>query len=748
MSYQVLARKWRPKSFSEVVGQEHVLKILSNALSLGRVHHAYLFSGTRGVGKTSIARLLAKGLNCETGITATPCGVCDNCRDIEQGRFVDLLEIDAASRTKVEDTREILDNIQYLPTKGRFKVYLIDEVHMLSRSSFNALLKTLEEPPEHVKFLLATTDPQKLPITILSRCLHLHLNVLDTALISKQLDHILQLEQISHAPKAIGLLAKAANGSMRDALSLTDQAIALGNGMVDAESVAVMLGTLDKSIPFSLVETLHHGDGNALMQQIEAAAMQGADWDNLLAETITLLHQIALLQVVPTALGDYTDNEERIRFLAQYMAPNDVQLFYQILLMGRKELAFAPDKKIGVEMSFLRALAFMPKAVDAVVPPTVLQPQSQTQTQHQAQAQARVQTNVSKQAEGNKSVNSQTQISHAIPAQAIKAPQVSQLEYNAVNHSEQAKSPELGEQQIFSSPLSEPEQSQNSSKPVSDKSPVTSPKVEKMAKSGNDDLAIPDDVSTVTKSILEMRMQLMKEEQNPKKSKTVEAKVAQPKSPVINASLERIKQNSVPVESINTDNGDSHIDNDSDSDNGNDEEEITAENYQWQASGLIPMKEEIVVDTKAFRESLNGEKTPEMTKKLIEEMAQKDAWCAEIEQLDLSPLIKQIFVNSAVEQTDNETIVLHLRSNVKHLINSVSNVIKVKKALCKHRNQELDVNIIIDDDLNYKTPIEMREELYQEKLAQAKITIAEDPKVATICRYFDAKIDEASVRPV
>ena len=320
MSYQVLARKWRPKSFSEVVGQQHVLKILSNALSLGRVHHAYLFSGTRGVGKTSIARLLAKGLNCESGITATPCGVCDNCLEIEQGRFVDLLEIDAASRTKVEDTREILDNIQYLPTKGRFKVYLIDEVHMLSRSSFNALLKTLEEPPEHVKFLLATTDPQKLPITILSRCLHLHLNVLDTSIIGEQLNHILQLEHIESEPKAIQLLAKAANGSMRDALSLTDQAIALGNGKVDAFSVAAMLGTLDKGIPFALVNALYQGDGNALMQQIAAAAIQGADWDNLLAESIALLHQIALLQVVPTALGDYADHEEQLRFLAQYMA--------------------------------------------------------------------------------------------------------------------------------------------------------------------------------------------------------------------------------------------------------------------------------------------------------------------------------------------------------------------------------------------------------------------------------------------
>ncbi|MCO6560408.1 MAG: DNA polymerase III subunit gamma/tau [Gilliamella sp.] len=731
MSYQVLARKWRPKSFSEVVGQQHVLKILSNALSLGRVHHAYLFSGTRGVGKTSIARLLAKGLNCETGITATPCGVCDNCRDIEQGRFVDLLEIDAASRTKVEDTREILDNIQYLPTKGRFKVYLIDEVHMLSRSSFNALLKTLEEPPEHVKFLLATTDPQKLPITILSRCLHLHLNVLDTTLIGQQLEHILKLEQISSDPKAIGLLAKAANGSMRDALSLTDQAIALGNGKVDAESVSVMLGTLDKSVPFAIVEALHNSDGNALMQQIEAAAIQGADWDNLLAETITLLHQIALLQVVPTALGDYTDNEERIRFLAQYMAPNDVQLFYQILLMGRKELSFSPDKKIGVEMSFLRALAFMPKVVDAVTPPVMassvsVQGNKQTQTKEppntQLQSQAVMHANVSRQAEANNQAVNQTKKQSRIQQSDPILATVSQ----PVNHTEQ-NTP----QPVVSSPLTN-EQSQhhdlNDLTVLSSKTASTS-----KAKPVTADLTIPDDVSSVTKSVLEMRMQLMKEEQNPKKSESVDAN--QPQNLIINKSLTRIKQSVVSVNNIDN------------NDNGNSKEEITAENYRWQASGLIAMKEELLVDTKAFRESLNGDKTPEMTKKLITEMAQKDAWCAEIEQLDLPPLIKQIVVNSAFEQVDSGTIVLHLRSTVKHLINSVSNVIKVKKALCKHRNQELDVDIIIDD-VNYKTPVEMREELYQEKLAQAKIAITEDSKVATICRYFDAKIDEASIRPV
>ena len=688
MSYQVLARKWRPKSFSEVVGQQHVLKILSNALSLGRVHHAYLFSGTRGVGKTSIARLLAKGLNCESGITATPCGVCDNCREIEQGRFVDLLEIDAASRTKVEDTREILDNIQYLPSKGRFKVYLIDEVHMLSRSSFNALLKTLEEPPEHVKFLLATTDPQKLPITILSRCLHLHLNVLDTSLIAEQLKHILQLEQIESEPRAIQLLAKAANGSMRDALSLTDQAIALGNGKIDAASVASMLGTLDKAIPFSLINALYQNDGNTLMQQIEAAALQGADWDNLLAESIALLHQIALLQVVPTALGDYTDNEEQLRFLAQYMAPNDVQLFYQILLMGRKELAFAPDKKMGVEMSFLRALAFMPKNVDAIMPPA---------------ATATIPTTPTKKTESP--IRTQ-------PAQVVTT---SSQNVNEAEPVQQTVKSAIENQQLNDSTIVRPA--------TSDENTVSQPEI-----------SLPDDASSITKNILEMRMQLMKEEQKPKKPELVD--YHQPSNSLINSKRDDVQQLA-------------KLGNDSEkSDEEVEQEEITAENYQWQACGIVETKNEPALDAKTLCDSFKVDKTPEMVKKLIVEMAEKDAWCAEIEQLELAPLIKQIAINSYPELIDDNHIILHTRSAVEHLAKSSANCIKLRTALSNYRQKTLNLEVVIDDNKANKTPLEMREDLYQQKLEQAKLTIHQDPKVETICQYFDAKIDESSIRPV
>ncbi len=356
MSYQVLARKWRPQRFSEVVGQQHVLSALENGLREGRLHHAYLFSGTRGVGKTSIARLFAKGLNCETGITATPCGECANCKAIEEGRFIDLIEIDAASRTKVEDTRELLDNVQYKPTVGRFKVYLIDEVHMLSRHSFNALLKTLEEPPEYVKFLLATTDPQKLPITILSRCMQFHLRALDQTQIAHHLEFILKEEQIPYETAAIEKLAKAAEGSIRDSLSLTDQAIAVSNANITLEAVRQMLGLLDDHQPIELVSALANADGERAMAVIQNVAEKGVEWTQLLNDLAETLHNIAMLQLLKSA-----EKDSPLHFLANTIAPEDVQFFYQVILAGKKELPFAPEQRAGVEMTILRALAFHPK---------------------------------------------------------------------------------------------------------------------------------------------------------------------------------------------------------------------------------------------------------------------------------------------------------------------------------------------------------------------------------------------------
>jgi DNA polymerase-3 subunit gamma/tau len=367
MSYIVLARKWRPKRFAEMVGQEHVLRALGNALDSGKVHHAFLFTGTRGVGKTTIARILAKSLNCETaGVSSNPCGVCAACREIDEGRFVDLIEVDAASRTKVDDTREMLDNVQYAPSRGRFKVYLIDEVHMLSNHSFNALLKTLEEPPPHVKFLLATTDPQKLPVTVLSRCLQFSLKRLPAALIGARLKFIAGAEHLEFEPAAVALLARAAEGSMRDALSLLDQLIAFGGGTLNEVNTRAMLGTIDRGHVGRLIDALARADGPALLAEVRELDRDVPDYDRALVELAAFLQRIAIVQIVPeAALQDEEFDADSLTRLAQAISPEDVQLYYQIALGGRRDLAMAPEPRLGFEMTLLRMLAFRPDAAAA-----------------------------------------------------------------------------------------------------------------------------------------------------------------------------------------------------------------------------------------------------------------------------------------------------------------------------------------------------------------------------------------------
>ena len=358
MSYLVLARKWRPRRFSELVGQEHVVRALSNALETGKVHHAFLFTGTRGVGKTTIARIFAKSLNCERGTSAEPCGECAACRDIDAGRYVDLLEIDAASNTGVDDVRELIDNAQYMPSRGKTKVYLIDEVHMLSKSAFNALLKTLEEPPEHVKFLLATTDPQKLPVTVLSRCLQFNLRRLDEAQIGGQITRILAAEGIEAEPGAVTLLARAADGSLRDGLSLLDQAIAYTGGQLGEEAVNAMLGTVDRAQIGALLEALAGSDGAALMARIEELAAYSPDFGHVLEDLATALHQVQLQQLVPGAAAPA--GKVDVTGLAARLSPDLVQLWYQMAVTGRRDLGLAPSPRTGFEMSLLRMLAFRP----------------------------------------------------------------------------------------------------------------------------------------------------------------------------------------------------------------------------------------------------------------------------------------------------------------------------------------------------------------------------------------------------
>ena len=366
MSYQVLARKWRPNTFAEMAGQEHVLQALINALDSDRLHHAYLFTGTRGVGKTTIARILAKCLNCEEGVTSTPCGVCNSCQEIAAGKFIDLIEVDAASRTGVDDMRELLDNVQYAPAKGRFKIYLIDEVHMLSKQSFAALLKTLEEPPSHVKFLFATTDPEKLPITVLSRCLQFNLKNLSAERITQHLQFVLEQEKLQFEEPALWALARAADGSMRDALSLTDQAIGHGGGKITEPDVNAMLGTIGRGYAMEICKTLTQGQGSAVLAAVSKMAELSPDYDMVLADMLSIWHQVAILQTVPEALDKGVEHYSEMLALASEVSQEDIQLFYQVCLLGRKDLSLAPDLKSGFEMVVLRALAFRPDTLPPV----------------------------------------------------------------------------------------------------------------------------------------------------------------------------------------------------------------------------------------------------------------------------------------------------------------------------------------------------------------------------------------------
>ncbi|MFM1570551.1 MAG: DNA polymerase III subunit gamma/tau [Porticoccaceae bacterium] len=379
MSYQVLARKWRPKSFSETAGQEHVLQALINALDNDRLHHAYLFTGTRGVGKTTIARILSKCLNCEKGVSSVPCGECSSCNEIDEGRFIDLIEVDAASRTGVDDMRDLLDNVQYAPSRGRYKIYLIDEVHMLSKSSFAALLKTLEEPPPHVKFLFATTDPQKLPITVLSRCLQFNLKNLSPARIAEHLQFVLGEEKVPFDEGGIWAIGRAADGSMRDALSLTDQAIGHGGGNINEADVSAMLGTIERRFVVNICQALASQSGVALLASIAEMAEQSPDYEAAMADILSIWHQVAILQTVPEALDKGLSHFVELVALADTVSREDVQLFYQICLLGRKDLYMAPDQRSGFEMTMLRALAFRPATSGRPVvisspPPEVVPP--------------------------------------------------------------------------------------------------------------------------------------------------------------------------------------------------------------------------------------------------------------------------------------------------------------------------------------------------------------------------------------
>ncbi len=634
----MLARKWRPQSFADVIGQNHVLTALKNGLSLGRLHHAYLFSGTRGVGKTTIARLLAKGLNCETGITAIPCAKCDSCREIEHGCFVDLIEIDAASRTKVEDTRDLIDNVQYMPARGRFKVYLIDEVHMLSRHSFNALLKTLEEPPSYVKFLLATTDPQKLPVTILSRCLQFHLKALDVELISNQLDYILQQEHIRSEPRALQLLSRAADGSMRDALSLADQAIAMGQGVVSSSIVSQMLGNLDDDHhPVGLIKALVDGSIEKMITLLNKAASYGVEWDALLVEMLRLLHRIAMLQVLPSLMSDEEEAHTPLLLeLARITHPADIQLYYQTLLMGRKDLSLAPNLRMGVEMTLLRALVFHPQTeiMEPIVPSTV-----------------------------NSQAAGQPDPLHVNSGVALLPPE-------------------------STGPLATVQSS------------------------------LPS--NTTGRQLLQARTQLLRQETNVQKKNKLVACLTRP----VNSTLKHLT-------CVTKHTQDTIV--------------KKEEAYRWKAQTDFKATSK-ATRSKFWDAALKHEKNTELVECLMEEAKQRDTWTAEIAMLKLPKLVQQLALN-AWKETTKQGVCLHLRSNQRHLDSAAARQ-ALGAAMSDVSGNKVELTIIEDDNTSVLTPLEWQQAIYEEKLMRARQSIIKDTHVQTICRLFDADLDEESIRPV
>ncbi|VTP77435.1 DNA polymerase III subunit gamma/tau [Haemophilus influenzae] len=688
MSYQVLARKWRPKTFADVVGQEHIITALANGLKDNRLHHAYLFSGTRGVGKTSIARLFAKGLNCVHGVTATPCGECENCKAIEQGNFIDLIEIDAASRTKVEDTRELLDNVQYKPVVGRFKVYLIDEVHMLSRHSFNALLKTLEEPPEYVKFLLATTDPQKLPVTILSRCLQFHLKALDETQISLHLAHILTQENIPFEEPALVKLAKAAQGSIRDSLSLTDQAIAMGDRQVTNNVVSNMLGLLDDNYSVDILYALHQGNGELLMRTLQRVADAAGDWDKLLGECAEKLHQIALMQLLPQKSSD---NNEHFSFLAKHISPEDVQFFYQVIISGRKDLSNAPNRRIGAEMTLLRALAFHPKFLTAVpkanttITPPPSTPSAVENTGNYVDVPVLSQSIKSaySQAKPNK-----TSIPNLASLSAL----------DALEHLTQLENQERQEHKAES-------------------------------------------LAAVSETLHHIQ-ELDEEKSHKKMTALLVREMTEPKPKHIEKPTSPPNAAQAPQENSTEENS-----SDDNAEVAQDEQEIlSADTYRWEWSNPELAKADTGVRPSDIKQAILKDITPELRLTIITQTQQQDEWADIVERSGVTGFSKELALNCFLQNKTDDEINLGLHSEKSHLRQdrSIKNLVE---ALSKLQGKDIRLTINLDDS-NVTTPIEYRRNIYQALREKAQNELQKDSKLQILLNEFDAKLDVESIRPV
>ena len=746
MSYQVLARKWRPSKFSELVGQEHVVTAISNALDNNRLHHAYLFTGTRGVGKTTIARIFAKSLNCESGLSANPCGQCGTCKDIEQGRFVDLLEIDAASRTKVDDTRELLDNVQYRPTQGDYKVYLIDEVHMLSKHSFNALLKTLEEPPPHVKFLLATTDPQKLPVTILSRCLQFNLKALSREQIQQQLSYVLTQEQINHEPAALAQLARAANGSMRDALSLTDQAIAQGNNQISASIVTDMLGLMDKNQILKMLHSLIEGHKEAVFEQVEALAQTAPNYANVLDELMSLLHQIAMTQVVPEACKLETISARAIYKLAGAISKEQVQLLYQMALQGKQDLPHSMDSRSGFEMVLLRMLAFTPAtevedfveiiksdmhnhmvevgemvtfapAPAPVEPAAVIEPISVIVEEPQENTEEKVDfsevmNDMFAEPEPEPETEPQIESSPKIGSDPLLSELVDIMDEAAEMHPHQFDDSDLPPEAYM-------DNDDYSEVPIDVQVQQDSqPQVKAVSHDTLDDLlSLRDELSapaTTPEITPTVQLQTAEQESTEREPAELEIVPLPPVAPSSSANADESEEPSQPLAQPERDPSKMGLVH---------HEDMPAVNFQQvqaeQLTAILP----------------NGDK--------LTSAAQIDEWANTISKLNLGGLNKQLAIHSAFQRNAN-TVTLLLDEQKGHLQSDAA-IDVVCTALSNHFGEPINVNVTCGQPTH--TPFSLQMQINQIRKAHAEAIFNSDPELQKLKNTFGASVVDGSLKP-
>lgn len=769
MSYQVLARKWRPKSFQELMGQEHVVNVLTNALAQQRLHHAYLFTGTRGVGKTTIARIFAKSLNCQQGVSATPCGQCDICQDIDQGRFIDLLEIDAASRTKVDDTREILDNVQYAPSRGRYKVYLIDEVHMLSRSSFNALLKTLEEPPEHVKFILATTDPQKLPVTVLSRCLQFHLKALTTSQIKQQLEIILPQEQVTFDDTSLLLLAKAAKGSMRDCLSLTDQAIAQGQGQLIADNIQQMLGGVDQNWSFNILLALVKQDSQGLMALSQQIASYAPNYHRLLADLIQLLHQVALAQIIEHSFDLLPEQEKLFTSFCRALSPEDVQLYYQIALNGRKDMPYAADEQAAFDMVLLRMLAFEPMTHSNRQRQTAQTDHAVDNSKIQANAKPEVTDDLTELSPIESSVSNSSSVSEQSRAdqntgeKLVAGANIEDIEYSAQGLTAQQPAENQPEHVVEQDSAIVERQEQQHQEVLAQELAAIEQTAASMIKNDNLSSTSVGDNSELLGTQQTVAQNSVAQESSMQASSVQEADVEPNASITSNIRQQSEASNmqdndiSSPVEQILASRNMLR----------SRKKQLEQQQTKKPSGAAAPNQQTVNVDTPQTPQSIddhNGETvepTPEpiniteipeqvyhpeiIDPAKIRNANQIDKWASMIDAMALNGRIRQLAIHATISaNSTDDQLVLSLDQSTKHLQSEAAHQ-QLEQAICQYLNRPITVVINVVEQ-TIADPYQIQNDINDKRYQYAKQVLEQDDIVVAFQRDFQAELDPETIK--